>query len=138
MRRNRRLVAAKKEKSMKLTLLSGFAVLIATGCSTGAVQATQRMGRWEEHSDFRSCIQEAVPDSANYGQNYKSCITLEVTDDQAQKCVHDMTPTKDLSEVNICERQLRDLMAYEVGARASLEEHDPGLPVVPSILPIIF
>src|SRR5713226_3752107 len=100
MRRDRRVVAAKKEKSMRLTLLSGLAVLIVAGCSTGAAQATQRMGRWEEHSDFRSCVQEAVSDSPNYDQQYKSCITLEVTDDQAQRCVQDMTPIKDLSRVN--------------------------------------
>jgi hypothetical protein len=123
---------------MKQTLLSGLAVLIAAGCSTGAVQATLRMGRWEEHPDFRSCIQEAVSDSPNYDQKYKSCITLEVADDQAQKCVQDMTPIKDLPGVNLCEWQLSDLMAYEVGARASVQGHDPGLPVVPSILPIIF
>ena len=123
---------------MKLTLLSGWAALIAAGCSTGAVQATQRMGRWEEHPDFRSCVQEAVSESPNYDQKYKSCITLDVTDDQAQKCVQDMTPIKDLSAVNLCERQLSDLMAYEVGARASVQDHDPGLPMVPSILPIIF
>jgi len=49
-----------------------------------------------------------------------------------------MTPIKDLSAVNLCERQLSDLMAYEVGARASVQDHDPGLPMVPSILPIIF
>jgi hypothetical protein len=123
---------------MKLTLLSGLAVLIAAGCSTGAVQATQRMGRWEEHPDFRSCVQEAVSESPNYDQKYKSCITLEVADDQAQKCVQHMTPIKDLSGVNLCERQLSDLMAYEVGARASVQEDDPGLPIVPLILPIIF
>lgn len=123
---------------MKLTLLSGLAVLIAAGCSTEVVQATQRMGRWEEHPDFRSCVQEAVSDSPNYDQKYKSCITLEVTDDQARKCVQDVTPIKDLSGVNLCERQLNDLIAYEVGARASVQGHDPGLPIVPSILPIIF
>ncbi len=123
---------------MRQTLLSGLAVLIAAGCSTGAVQATQRMGRWEEHPDFRSCVQEAVLDSPNYDQKYKSCITLDVTDDQAQKCVQDMTPIEDLSGVNPCERQLSDLMAYEVGARASVQVHDPGLPMVPSILSIIF
>src|ERR1700732_941119 len=138
MRRDRRLVAAKKEKSMRQTLLSGLAVLIVAGCSTGAVQATQRMGRWEEHPDFRSCVQEAVSDSPNYDQQYKSCITLEVADDQAQKCVQDMTPIKDLSGVNLCERQLSDLMAYEVGARGSGQVPDPGLAIVPSILPIIF
>jgi len=137
MRRDRRLGAAKKEKSMRQALLSGLAVLIAAGCSTGAVQATQRMGRWEEHPDFRSCVQEAVSDSPNYDQKYKSYITLEVADDQAQKCVQDMTPIKDLSGVNLCERQLNDL-AYEVGARASVQGHDPGLPIVPLILPIIF
>ncbi len=123
---------------MRQTLLSGLAVLMVAGCSTGAVQATQRMGRWEEHPDFRSCVQEAVSDSPNYDQKYKSCITLEVADDQAQKCVQDMTPIKDLSGVNLCERQLNDLIAYEVGARASVQGHDPGLPIVPLILPIIF
>ncbi len=116
---------------MRQTLLSGLAVLIVAGCSTGAVQATQRIGRWEEHPDFRFCVQEAVSDSPNYDQKYK-------TDDQAQKCVQDMTPINDLSGVNLCERQLSDLMAYEVGARASVQGHDPELPIVPSILPIIF
>jgi len=123
---------------MKLTLLSGLAVLIAAGCSTGAAQATQRIGRWEEHPDFRSCVQEAVLESRNYDQKYKSCITLEVTDDQAQKCVQDMTPVEDLSAVNLCERQLSDLMAYEVGARAGVQGHDSGLQIVPSILAMIF
>jgi len=123
---------------MRQTLLSGLAVLIVAGCSTGAVQATQRIGRWEEHPDFRFCVQEAVSDSPNYDQKYKSCITPEITDDQAQKCVQDMTPINDLSGVNLCERQLSDLMAYEVGARASVQGHDPELPIVPSILPIIF
>ena len=123
---------------MRQTLLSSLAVLMVAGCSTGAVQATQRMGRWEEHPDFRSCVQEAASDSPNYDQMYKSCIAPEITDDEAQKCVQDMTPINDLSGVNLCERQLSDLMTYEVGARASVQEHDPRLPIVPLILPIIF
>src|SRR5260370_8097261 len=120
---------------MKLRLLSGWAALIAAGCSTGAVQATQRMGRWEEHPDFRSCVQEAGSESPNYDQKYKSCITLDVTDDQAQKCVQDMTPIEDLSGVTLSHRHLSDLMHFEVGPTATLHGHNPRPPLSPPILP---
>jgi hypothetical protein len=52
---------------MKLTLLSGLAVLIAAGCSTGPGQTTQRIGRWEEHPGSPcSCVTENLTHPARF------------------------------------------------------------------------
>ena len=97
---------------MKPISLWAVGLLIFAGCSLGEAQAARRLGRWERYPEFRACIKQAAADNPNYGQKYESCLKLEVVDDEAMRCVQDITPVEDLSQVKICQQQLGDLLAY--------------------------
>jgi len=86
--------------------------LIVSGCSLGEAQTARRIGQWERYPDFRACIGQAVPEHPNYSQMYESCIKLAVVDEEATKCAQSMTPIGDVAQVEMCQRQLRDQIAY--------------------------
>jgi hypothetical protein len=82
------------------------------GCSMSEAEADRRVGLWERHPEFQSCIRQAVPEQADYGEVYKACLNLDGEDTQAMQCVKDQTPLEDLGQVKLCQRQLHDLVAY--------------------------
>lgn len=86
--------------------------LIVSGCSLDEAQTARRIGHWDRYPDFRSCIGRAVPKHPTYSQQYESCLKLSVVDKEAMKCVETMTPIGDLAQVQMCQRQLRDQIAY--------------------------
>ncbi len=86
--------------------------LIVSGCSLNEAQAARRVGHWERYPDFRACIVRAVPEHPSYCRQYESCLRLAVVDKEAMKCVQSVTPIEDLAQVEMCQRQLQDLIAY--------------------------
>jgi hypothetical protein len=125
---------------MKPISLCAVGLLIFAGCSLGEAQATRRMGRWERYPEFRACIKQAAADNPNYGQKYESCLKLEVVDEEAMRCVQDITPVGDLSQVKMCQRQLGDLLAY--GSPSERAQTEPSGawagPGIGSLLFLIF
>jgi hypothetical protein len=97
---------------MKPNWLLSTALLLMCGCSLSEAQATRRVGLWEGHPEFRACIRQAVPTQVHYAEVYKACLGLEEEDAQAMECVKDKTPLEDLWQVKMCQRQLRDQVAY--------------------------
>lgn len=97
---------------MKPTWLLSSALLLMCGCSLSEAQATRRVGLWEGHPEFRACIRQAVPTEVHYVEVYKACLGLEEEDAEAMECVKDKTPLEDLWQVKMCQRQLRDQVAY--------------------------
>ena len=103
---------------MKPIRLVCSVLFLVCGCSLGEAQATRRVGLWEGHPEFRACIRQAVPTQVHYAEVYKACLGLEEEDDQAMECVKDKTPLEDLLQVKMCQRQLRDQVAYGTPNRA--------------------
>ena len=102
----------------------------------GSAQATRRMGRWERNPEFRTCLKEAARDQPDYVDSYVSCLKLEIVDDEAMKCVQEITPAKDLSGVEMCQRQLGDVIAYGDGRK--VEGRPPGAGIPLGILATVF
>lgn len=117
--------------------LAGF--LIVSGCSLDEAQTARRIGHWERYPDFRACIGRAVPEHPGYSQQYESCLKLAVVDEEAMKCVQSMTPSRDLAQVEICQRQLRDQIAYGSPKDGAHKPSDAWAgPGIGNILIIIF
>jgi hypothetical protein len=100
---------------MKMVWLLSLALVGVAGCSLAKTQSERRVGTWERYPEFRTCIEHAVPSQVHYGEVYESCLKLQVEDAQAMRCIKDQTPLEDLWQVKMCQRQLRDRLAYGNG-----------------------
>jgi hypothetical protein len=124
---------------MRLMLWWVVGSLIVSGCSLDEAQTARRMGHWERYPDFRECIERAVPENPTYSQQYKLCIDEGVVDEEAMKCVQSKTPVGDLDQVEMCQRQLRDEIAYGSPNEGPHKPSDAWAgPVIGNVLVILF
>jgi hypothetical protein len=123
---------------MRIRSAWAVVLLVIAGCSLGESEARRRVGHWERYPEFRSCVKEAVPEDRKYGQEYQSCIQLEIVNEQAMRCVRDITPARELGQIEICERQLRDLVAYGAPTKGPEEPSEAWAGPVGNLLSILF